>query len=316
MVKILRMALLLVFIGWGSVPERADGSFASTNFPIALRAEGITNFFKLSDRIYSGAAPEGDAAFLALQKLGVKTLLSVDGSKPNVEMAHKYGMQYVHLPHGYNGISPRVQAELIKAEQTLPCPIFVHCHHGQHRGPAAAAVICMGNEGWDIAKARAWLKTAGTAANYVGLFKTVDDFRAPSVEELKELPSNFPEVATLPGLVEAMVGIDEQWDHLKDIRNAAYQAPKKHPDYDPPNEAVILWEHFREAQRLKEAKDRGNGFLEKLKIAEKRGHEIENLLRTTEADELGEGRSRLDNAMNAMNQNCLACHKSYRDPAR
>lgn len=283
--------------------------------PQPLKAEGIDNFFKLSDHIYSGAAPEGDAAFAALRKLGVKTLISVDGSKPNIDLAHKYGMRYVHLPHGYNGITTNVQAELVKAAQVGPGPIFVHCHHGMHRGPTAAAIICMANEGWDTDKASAWLKTARTATNYVGLFKTIQDFRAPSTDQLKNLPSTFPEVARVRGLVDAMVAIDEQWDHLKEIRKAAYQAPKDHADFDPPNEALILYEHFREAQRLKESTDRGNAFVEKLIASEKQAEQIEAFLREAKTGISQDRRVQLDQAMDTMGQSCAACHKSYRDPA-
>lgn len=283
--------------------------------PVPLQAEGIQNFFQLSDRIYSGSAPEGDAGFASLQRLGVKTVITVDGTKPDVELAHKHGMHYVHLPHGYNGINTMTQAELIKAAETVPGPIFVHCHHGQHRGPTAAAVICMATAGWSNAKAEAWLKTAGTATNYTGLFKTVRDFHQPSPALLKNLPTHFPEVANLPGLVDTMVAIDGQWDHLKAIRKAGYRAPLDQPDLDPPNEAIILSEHFREAQRLKVATDRGDAFLEKLKSAESRAKSLERLLRRAQTDNSTAIRAQLDKSTDAVGQSCAACHKVYRDPA-
>src|SRR5689334_15204133 len=53
------IAIILVWIGCGWAPVRS-AEISSTNFPVALKADGIDNFFKLSDRIYSGAAPEGD----------------------------------------------------------------------------------------------------------------------------------------------------------------------------------------------------------------------------------------------------------------
>jgi protein tyrosine phosphatase (PTP) superfamily phosphohydrolase (DUF442 family) len=283
--------------------------------PVASKVEGIDNFFQLSDRIYSGSAPEGDTAFAALQKLGVKTLITVDGTKPNIELAHKYGLHYVHLPHGYNGISTNIQAQLIKAAQTVPGPIFIHCHHGKHRGPTAAAVVCMATEGWSSAKAEAWLVTAGTATNYTGLFKTVRDFKEPSPDKLRNIPANFPEIATLPGLVDAMVAIDEQWDHLKEIRKAGYQTPKEHKDLDGPTEVLILREHFREAQRLPESSRRGEVFLQKLKTAETNVEAAENLFLQFKSDGAAETRVRLDKALDVVSQSCAACHKTYRDPA-
>jgi hypothetical protein len=291
------------------------GSMGQPASPVPLKAEGIENFFQLSERIYSGALPEGDAAFEALEKLGVKTVISVDGLKPNIELAHKHGMRYVHLPHGYNGIDADTQARLIKATETLSVPIFFHCHQGMHRGPTAAAIACMATEGWSTEKAEAWLKTARTGSNYVGLFKTVREFRPPSLKQLQKIPPDFPEIAPVPGLVDAMVSIDEQWDHLRAISKASYRAPKDQRDLDPPNEALILWEHFREAQRLKESSDRGETFVETLQLAETRARELEQLLRRFTTDGSPQVCSQLDKSLEALGQTCAACHNAYRDAA-
>ena len=48
-------------------------------------------------------------------------------------------------------------AAIAGAVAALPGPVFVHCHHGMHRGPAAAAVCAMSKEGWDRRQALAWL---------------------------------------------------------------------------------------------------------------------------------------------------------------
>jgi hypothetical protein len=301
----------IVFIGFCWLFGAALGQPTS---PVRLNVEGIDNLFQLSDRLYSGAVPEGDAAFEALEKLGVKTVISVDGLKPNIELAHKHGMRYVHLPHGYNGIDAQTQARLIKAAETLSVPIFFHCHHGMHRGPTAAAIACMATEGWSAVKAEAWLKTARTGTNYVGLFKTVREFRPPSAEQLKNIPADFPEIAPLPGLVDAMVAIDEQWDHLKAIRKTNYQTPKDQKGFDPSNEALILWEHFREAERLKDSSDHGEAFLEKLQSAETSTLELEQLLRRFKSHGSPEICAKLDKSLDALGQTCAACHKTYRDP--
>jgi protein tyrosine phosphatase (PTP) superfamily phosphohydrolase (DUF442 family) len=283
--------------------------------PVPLKAAGVTNLFRLSDRIYSGAAPEGDAGFQSLQKLGIKTIITVDGSKPDVALAHKYGLHYVHLPHGYDGISAKTQLQLIKAAETVPGPIFVHCHHGQHRGPTAAAVICLGTEGWNRTEADSWLRTAGTATNYTGLFQTVRDFQPPTADQLRQTSSEFPETAETDDLVDTMVAIDGRWDELKAVRKAGYQTPKDHQDLDPASDSVILREHFREAQRLPDCTTRGSQFLEKLKAAEANAQAVERLLRQFKASPSANLRAQLDRTFDSMGHACSACHKSFRDPA-
>src|SRR5438067_12433059 len=100
--------------------------------PVPVEADGLHNAFRLSERLYSGSSPDGDAGFASLQKLGVRTVLSVDGTSPDARLAEKYGLRYVHIPVGYDGI-PREKASVIaKAARDLPGPVYVHRPHGQH----------------------------------------------------------------------------------------------------------------------------------------------------------------------------------------
>ncbi len=278
-----------------------------------LEAPGIHNLFAIGTNVFSGSSPEGGEAFAALAKLGIKTIITVDGGKPEVETARKHGMRYVHLPHGYDGISANRQLQLVKAAQTLGGPIYVHCHHGLHRGPAAVAVICMANEGWTPAQAEAWLVTAGTATNYAGLYGTVRGFRPPDAGLLRAATVELPEIAQVSGLVDAMVEIEERWTHLKVVRAAGYQPPPSHPDIVPANEVVLLWEHYRESQRLPESAQLGEDFQRRLKAAEREGQEAEQLLRRFIAEPTPGLRAELDRAFDLMGRSCSTCHREYRD---
>ena len=109
-----------------------------------LTARHLPNPVRVHEKVISGGLPEGDAAFAELKELGIKTVISVDGAKPDVPLAEKYGLQYVHLPHSYDGVPEQRAKELAKAVRDLPGPIYIHCHHGKHRSPAASAVACVG----------------------------------------------------------------------------------------------------------------------------------------------------------------------------
>jgi hypothetical protein len=319
-VKIGLVTLMIIGLSvlppWSSAADRAttERRVLPDNVKV-LEAPGIHNLFALGTNLFSGSSPEGEEGFATLAKLGVKTIITVDGATPDVETARKHGMRYVHLPHGYNGISTNLQLQLVKAGQTLPGPLYVHCHHGKHRGPTAAAVICMAKEGWDAVQAEAWLAAAGTATNYPGLYDVVRKFHQPSEEQLKRLPAEFPETAKVTGLVDAMVEIDERWEHLKAVRTAGYQASKDHPDIEPANEALMLWEHYREAQRLPDAAQQGTQFIGRLKAAEAEGREAERLLRLFTAGKKPEVRTQLDKTFDSMAKACSSCHEAYRDPA-
>lgn len=314
-----RWLAVLASLNLGSPLRAAETLEARPNIAargfLPFAAPGIHNLFALGTNVFSGNTPEGEEGFAALAKLGVKTIISVDGAKPEVELARKHGLRYVHLPHGYDGISTNLQLQLIKAGQSLPGPIYVHCHHGKHRGPAAAAVICMADQGWNKAQAEAFLVKAGTATNYVGLYGVVREFKKPTIEQLRAMPLSFPETAKVSGLVEVMVQIDERWEHLKAIRAAGYLSPKEQPDLQPANETVILWEHYREAQRFPETIQHGSDMIEQFKSAENAAKEVERLLRLFAAEARPEIKGQLDKAFDGVAKSCSTCHQAHRDAA-
>ena len=61
----------------------------------------IENIHPLTPQLISGGQPKGDVAFSKLAEMGVKTIVSVDGAKPDLELAKKHGLRYVHIPIGY-----------------------------------------------------------------------------------------------------------------------------------------------------------------------------------------------------------------------
>jgi hypothetical protein len=59
--------------------------------------------------------------------------------------------------------------------------------------------------------------------NYPGLDETVRAFCPPTPSVLAKVSPEFPEVATPPGLVEAMVDINRAWELLKILERSGLQ---------------------------------------------------------------------------------------------
>jgi hypothetical protein len=236
-------AVLLYGCPRKEAPARAE--------PERVEAAGLHNVYKLSDRLYSGSGPEGDEGFDSLKRLGVRTVVSVDGAKPDVGRARKFGLRYVHLPIGYDGVPRRQALRIARAVRDLPGPIYLHCHHGKHRGPAAAgsAMLCL-DESCGADEALAWLRTAGTDPRYTGLYASARELRRPTKEEMDAVPADFPEAVEVGGVAKLMVEVDARWDHLGQARKAGWKRPPSHPDVDPPHEALQLAELYHEAARL------------------------------------------------------------------
>ena len=50
----------------------------------SLTVPGLSHLYKLDNRLYSGGTPEGIEGLESLKKLGVATIIRVDGARPDV----------------------------------------------------------------------------------------------------------------------------------------------------------------------------------------------------------------------------------------
>ncbi len=272
-----------------------------------IESRHLPNSYRLTDKVISGGQPDGDAAFAELSALGVKTIISVDGARPDVAAAKKFGLRYVHLPHGYDGIADDRLKELAKAVRDLPGPIYIHCHHGKHRSPAAAAAACVTVGMLEAADALTVLKIAGTSPSYRGLFSAVASAKKVDPAVLNMLPVEFREVATVPPLADAMVAIEHIHDRLKAIAAAGWKPPADHPDLEPAHEALMLKEEFAELLRTEMVKKRPPRFVAMLHASDEAAGQLEAALRT-----LRDVRQATA-AFAKISSNCQACHQSFRD---
>lgn len=299
------------------LPTLAPGARAedAAREPKKIENEHLHNAFEITSKVLSGAQPEDAAAFEELKKLGVQTIISVDGATPDAKQAKEYGLTYIHLPIGYDGVPKDRAQELAKAVLEKPGKIYVHCHHGKHRGPAAAAVaLCVAGELTND-QALTVLKVAHTGENYKGLWASAREAQKADPETLKALQVAYVEAAKIPPLAETMVNIDLTHERLEDVKKAGWRTPKDHPDLDPPHEALQMKEHFRELQRADDVKARPDDFKKWLKETEDAAESLETVLRDWKEKQKGEGEApkAADEAFSRINRNCSACHNVYRN---
>ncbi|HTE05552.1 MAG TPA: hypothetical protein VK824_05090, partial [Planctomycetota bacterium] len=270
----------------------------------------LHNVFRLGDRMISGDAPESPAAFDELKAMGVRTVLSVDGSAPDVKDAEAKGLRYVHIPVTYAEVTPSQQLQIAKVVRELPGPVYVHCHHGMHRGPAAAASAAVLLGMLNPAQGVAFMKQAGTADNYSGLYACVAKATAADAGTLNAAPSDFPSVSRPAGLVDAMVKVDQAFDRLGEVRAAAWGVPADHPDLVPAAEAGQLADNLRFGAQSDEAKQLGEDFARHLAPALERASALEQKLVA------GAPKEDLEAAYKALKASCTDCHSVYRNKPR
>jgi len=267
------------------------------------RLPGLSNIVQAGTGIYSGSEPFGEEGFSSLARMGIRTVISVDGAKPNGDEAHRHGMQYIHIPIGYDGVHERARLAFVRVAREVDRPIYVHCHHGQHRGPAATAIVCIAADGLDAGDALSILKTAGTGKEYAGLWRDVANFSLPATDAA--IPE-LHEVAQVKSLTAAMAGLDRHWDNLKLCRDAGWETPRDHPDLSPAREALLLREALHEARRTAPTDTLDDRFREWLQAAEVLAVRIEEELKEGKPDDASR-------RIQILEQSCKTCHAKYRN---
>lgn len=263
---------------------------------------GLHNVNRATELVLVGSEPEGEVAFQKLQELGVKTIVSVDGAKPDLELARKHGLRYVHIPIGYDRIEKESALAMVRVAKEAQGLTYVHCHHGKHRGPAAAAIICLAAGTISKPEAVELMKRAGTGKDYVGLWRDVDAFQPPSKDE--KLPE-LKESAEVESLAAAMAKLDRHFEQVKLLAKSDWKAPKEHPDLDSAAEAILVEEGLKES--LRQSKAGADA-----KMVELLSQSV------TTAGQLREALQKKDGTLASrhlelLNQSCTRCHAEFRN---
>jgi protein tyrosine phosphatase (PTP) superfamily phosphohydrolase (DUF442 family) len=328
----LTLALLVVIATGcaGATDPEAPLDYAGTAYELAgaetldesppQELPGLHNVYRLSGQIISGSEPQGIDAFAQLADMGVKTILSVDGKRPDADTAAQHGLRYVHIPIQYKGIADDELAAITKTFRELEGPFYVHCFHGRHRGPAAAAVGRVVVDGASrqtaLAEMRQW---CGTAEEYEGLYATVASAPLPDADATATLAFDFPVAHTLEGVRGVMIPVPRAHDNLKALAKRGWATDPEHPDVDPLNEAEILAELFDALQAQPDSGDKPDDYQAYMQDARSATDQLVEALRSgrdglSPHDTLeGEPRERADAAMAGIKTSCKSCHAGYRD---
>lgn len=248
---------------------------------------------RCSDRIISGAEPTTPTHFQQLAAAGVKTIISVDGMPPRRKLAKPSGLRYVHIPIGYDGISAEANLAIAGVVRNTTGKIFVHCHHGKHRGPAAAAIACLIEGTADQDRAKAIMTEAGTNPEYLGLWHDVGSFR-PITDSAMQAALPVKPFKPKPLAVQ-MATLQR---HLESL-----QQPDQ-PTARTIERALLIAESFREFVR---AENHFDDEYRKLEIAAK-----DASVKLYEAVKTSDRRS-IQRRLLLLKKQCTDCHAAYRN---
>ena len=259
--------------------------------------------------IWVGSEPDSKSHFNTLRSLGIQAIISVDGATPRNNLAAENDITYFHVPIGYNEVPVGDQMAMYRAVSSVEGPVFIHCHHGRHRAPAAAACLLVASEKISPVSGLQILTRAGTSSEYTGLYESVKSAQPIDPEALGEIPVP-PPMADAGDAAHQMATIDRIWDSLKALQKNNWQPLAAHPDQTASHQSLLLLESLNEYHRFLGNKFNPGG--EEgiiLGLAEKAGisaHLLHNSL--SESD-----RVKADIHMNLLRNDCSNCHKRFRN---
>ncbi|QDV50396.1 cytochrome c [Gimesia fumaroli] len=263
----------------------------------SLSRPGLHNVFQIDDQVYSGSGPEGKQSFDALKKMGIKTIISVDGTQPNLKLAKAAGIKYIHIPIGYDGISQDASLSFLKAAKEVKGPVYIHCHHGRHRGPAAAAMVGLCRGSLDKQRALLFLDQAGTSKDYAGLWRDIRQFQVPAAGT--RLPELL-ESARVQPMVTAMAHISHYYEELQ--KKSESTPPGRQ---DALRVSLLLREEFHESLR-KHSDDYDDTFKTWMRESETEIKQLEAALKQGNQNQVSA-------RLKQLKAQCKRCHKAYRN---
>ncbi len=278
-----------------------------------LESEGLHNVYVLSENISSGSEPEGEEAFARLQEMGIKTILSVDGKLPEEALAKAHGMRYVHIPIQYKGIEDKALLHIAKTFRELEGPFYVHCFHGRHRGPAAAAVGRIVLDGASRKKALAEMRQwFGTSSKYEGLYQLIAHGALPSESLTQEASWDFPAAHRVEGIASSMVSISRAEDALKTSAKLNWGIDPGHPDFNAVNEANILLESFERMSALSAVSQGPPSLRANAKASIFATQQLKDQLSRFAQGDAAAGQLALG-SMKTIKRLCSSCHRAHRN---
>ena len=239
------LGVILILASCQSASRGGNGvDSPDADAPLPLSAAFDLNRRRVAPDVYVGGVPtRGDLD--ELKSLGVTTIINVDAATPDLPTIESRGMSSVHVPVEYAGLQESQIALIARAIRDAPGPVYVHCHHGIHRAPAAAAAGLLALGRVERGEAEDILVDAGTSLSYPGLWDTVRTTGPFSPSVIDGDGSELPAAAEPRALATEMAAVDRDFDILKLLAGNGWQAFESHPDATPAAVAGIVHDRLR-----------------------------------------------------------------------
>jgi protein tyrosine/serine phosphatase len=147
------VASILAFATLLSLPSAAqikadEAEKPESKWAEALDRPGLPNLHKVNDQLYRGAQPEPEG-YQELAKMGVKTVICLRDSDPDLKAIQAAKLELVHIPiKTWYPKNEQAVKFLKTVTDVAKQPIYVHCKHGSDRTGTMCAIYRVAVDGW------------------------------------------------------------------------------------------------------------------------------------------------------------------------
>jgi uncharacterized protein (TIGR01244 family) len=144
-----RFLILLAFgcLLTGQIILAADTN-RPANWAIAIQTNGLSNFYKVSDRLYRSAQPT-TLGMEELNRMGIKTVINLRSFHSDRRRMGNAAMTYEHMyVKAWHPEEEDVARFLRLVTDDTRAPVLVHCQHGADRTGLMCAIYRVAVQGW------------------------------------------------------------------------------------------------------------------------------------------------------------------------
>lgn len=289
--------------------SQEDALTVSTTATEPATFPGLKQVVAFHDDLLSGSKPEGEEGMDSLMKLGVDTIICVDGVVPDVEGAREIGIKTIHIPIKYDAPSEQQILDLSSAfsMNQISGKTYIHCHHGKHRSAAAAALVSIALGFASPQEMISRMEVSETSIHYEGLWEAVEKQEVINVFDILDNEKPFPSMVKPRGMTAQMVAIDEAMERLLLVKESNWVVPETHPDIAPAADAGLIAETFRAMQLHPETHSFTSDFTTQVINALHQAAGLEEALKIESLDP-----ESLNQFVRRVEQSCINCHSAVR----
>ena len=293
------LVILALFVVGSALAQSSRG-------PNPIKTKHVQNVHRIVQNVFSGGSPNTNHAFAELKELGIRTLISVDSTIPDRDLAKQHGLAYFHLPQNYRGISARDAKLLSKIIRESEGRVYIHCHHGIHRAPTAAAVGCIGLGTLSSQSAEKVLKSIGTDPQYRGLYLAVRNADRISDDELTRVKIVDTTEKSPAKIAHSMALSHRMVDALRASSKIRWQRPPEQKEgWIASHEALILHDELVELARQDHDWKEDRDFDQLLRQSADKAKQLhKTLLRSDHPEAV--------RVLMQLEKSCSNCHEQYR----